>query len=275
MSAGVAIAEESRATRGGVVWDYLWSHRPAAPRDDQLLAREEEGPRFRKLMQRVDLLLGGAEGLRSIELGSGRGDVSALLAKRGAEVTLLDRSEAALREARWRFDRLNLDARYTSDDMLGNLASRAGSFDLSLSLGVVEHFVRDDRTRVIEAHRRVLRPGGLAMISVPHAWCVPYRVWKAYLELRGWWPYGMELPYARRELRRRCLEAGFTQVELFSFGFWQSVGDHWIKRLLGRGPDWMSKRSVLDRWFGFGLVAFAWNGDPTGSAAKIAQDSKK
>ena len=47
---------------------------------------------------------GRIKGLNTIELGSGRGDLSVLLAERGANVTLLDASDAALEQARERFD---------------------------------------------------------------------------------------------------------------------------------------------------------------------------
>lgn len=246
---------------GAQVWKRVWAHRPAVDKDNALLQRESRSPRFRLVIGRLESTFGRLEGLRTIELGSGRGDLSALLAQRGADVTLLDNSAEALREARWRFDRLGLSPRYEMGDILESLDSRHGRFDVSISLGVVEHFKDADRTRVIRAHLDVLVPGGLAVISVPHAWCLPYRMWKLYLELRGWWPYGMELPYSKREIIRRADEAGFARTEAHGLGFWQSVGDHWGKSIFGRGPDWVDRPSCLDRWMGSVLLLFAWRGE--------------
>ncbi len=243
------------------VWEELWRHRPSPEKDNALLERESRSPRFALIIDRLQSTLGTIRGLRTIELGSGRGDLSALLAKRGADVTLLDNSEAALGEAKWRFDRLGLNTHYQTGDILGTLDGSCGRFDVAISLGVVEHFKGADRAQAIRAHYDVLRPGGLAIISVPHAWCLPYRMWKGYLELRGWWPYGMELPYSRRELARRAVDAGFARTEAHCLGFWQSVGDHWGKSLLGRGPDWVDRRSWLDRWMGSVLLLFAWRGE--------------
>jgi cyclopropane fatty-acyl-phospholipid synthase-like methyltransferase len=199
---------------------------------------------------------GSIRGLRSIELGCGRGDLSVLLAEAGAEVTLLDSSERALEVARRRFDRLGLSARFEQGDM----QSRTNSprhFDLAVSLGVVEHFVGEARSHALRAHIEALRPGGLALISVPYRWCPPYRLWKAYLELRGWWPYGVERPYSRVEIVRRARRAGFTQPITRLFGFWQSVSDHWLRRLGAKEPNWWAEDSPLDRWLGSVLLLAA------------------
>jgi SAM-dependent methyltransferase len=186
-----------------------------------------------------------------------------LLAERGAEVTLLDQSEKALAEAGKRFDRLKLRARFERGDIFATLQRHHDTFDVSLSSGVIEHFKGEDRTHAVRAHHDVLRDGGLAVISVPHAWCPPYRLWKFYLELRGWWPYGMEIPFSKREMIARARRAGFVEAEGHCMGLWQSVGDHWGKSLFGKGPDWIGKRSVLDNLLGATLLVFAWRGKPS------------
>jgi len=240
------------------VWERLWRQRPSAQKDDVLLAREAGGPRFRSIVNRLEETFGAVGGLQTIELGSGRGDLSALLARLGAEVTLLDRSEAALEEARWRFQRIGMRATYVADDITGSMSAWRGKFDVALSLGVAEHFRGDDRTRVIRAHHDVLRPGGLAVISVPNARCLPYRLWKSYLEMRKWWPYGMELPYTVTELARRAKRAGFDRAETHCIGFWQSIGDYWGQTLLRRKIDLWNRTSWLDGWMGAILLLFAW-----------------
>ena len=242
------------------LWDRLWRDALPEAKDDALLAREYRSPRWVLVVDRLESAFGSIRGLQTIELGSGRGDISALLAERGAEVTLFDQSVAALDQARRRFDRLGLRARYDCGDVLQALDPWRGRYDVALSLGVIEHFRGDERTRVIRAHYDVLKEGGMAIISVPNAWCLPYRLWKLYLELRRWWPYGMELPYGKRELLRRAKAAGFTQTEAVSVGFWQSLGDHWGRMLGARRPDWGTRKSALDRWMGFVLLFFGRRG---------------
>ncbi len=217
-----------------------------------MIAREGRSPRWRTIVAKLEAWFGTLDGLRTIELGSGRGDLSALLAQRGARVTLLDTSDRALAQARHRFDRMSLKAEFVQADMLGGLDPASEPFDVALSSGVIEHFTNQNRTRAVRAHYDMLRRGGAAIISVPHAWCIPYRLWKTYLELRGCWPYGLEIPYSRPELARRSRQAGFEEVELRCMGFWQSVGDHWGKSVLGMKVDWVDRPCVLDG--GMGLV---------------------
>jgi len=238
------------------VWDRLWRHAPTDARDDELLGRERRNPRWAWTQRRLEAALGTIRGLNSIELGSGRGDLSALLAERGAKVTLIDTSDHALDQARRRFERLGLHASYERADLFQLHPAKRKRFDVALSTGVIEHFEGQDRTRAVRAHFDVLRDGGVALISVPNARCPSYRLWKFYLELRGWWPYGVEAPYTRREILRRAKVAGFTQAQARCTGFWQSVGDHWGRSLLGRGPDWVDRPSCLDSVMGMSLLFF-------------------
>ena len=200
-------------------------------------------------------------GLRAVELGAGRGDLSVLLARAGVHVTLLDRSERALEQAERRFDRLGLRGEFALADMLGPLDAWRGRFDLACSLGVIEHFRDSDRDRALDAHRRVLRPGGLVLLSVPHSFCLPYRLWKCYLELRGWWPYGMEIPYSKREILHRASHSGLVDLEAKCTGFLQSIGGQLFGGLWKRRPNWVDRPSLLDNWMGLNLLLVGRRGE--------------
>lgn len=293
-----ACAPPAKLAVGADHWRRLWRRQPDETRDDAALAREAASRRWSAVLARLDETFGDVAGLRCIELGAGRGDASALLARRGARVTLLDYCETALELARRRFRRLGLEAEFVLADLSGDLGRATsvrecphegtkgstgsgigdreskpnpqsairnpqspalGVFDLSISYGVVEHFKGAGRTRAVAAHRRVLGDHGLAVISVPHAACPTYRLWKTCLELRGWWPYGMEIPYSRRELTRRLRSAGFARVETRAFGWRDSVAEHLRHGLLRRPATHPDPRpSLLDHPLGPALVAFAW-----------------
>ena len=237
-------------------WDRLWRHCPGETQDDALIARERGSQRWASIHERLEEVFGSTRGLRTVELGSGRGDLSALLAEAGARVTLLDSSAAALSQARLRFARLGLPATYEQGDIFETHQAWRGSFDVALSSGVIEHFHGEQRTRIVRIHYDILEPGGLAIISVPNAWCIPYRVWKFYLELRRWWPYGLEIPYTRSELVQRARAAGFSRVEARCMGLWQSVSAHLMRGLLGLNVDWSRRSSFLDRTMGSTLLVF-------------------
>ena len=253
----------SATQSGPEVWERFWRRVPSEARDRRQLDRERRGPRWARLTGELVRVFGRIEGLEVVELGSGRGDLSVLLAERGARVTLVDLSETVLQQARQRFDRLGLGADYVSADLLGTLDGLRDRFDASVSLGVVEHFRGRDRTRVIQAHHDVLKPSGLTLIGAPHAVCIPYRLWKLYLELRGWWAYGMEIPYTRREMRRRAREAGLTDPRVFACGWWQSLGDLWARGIFHCDCDWGHRKSILDNRMGLNLVLMARRGRPS------------
>jgi SAM-dependent methyltransferase len=244
----------SLATNPPTVWERVWRNAPTDERDDALLARERGSPRARLVEEAVRSACGGFADLRTIELGSGRGDASVLLAERGADVTLLDATEPALALARRRFDRLGLRARFVQGDLFRAGAEWAGVFDLAISLGVIEHFRGPVRTLALESHARVLRPGGVVVVSVPNAHCLPYRLWKAYLERRGCWPYGPEIPYTARELRVRARRSGIVDVRVHALNFLQSLGECWVRPWHGVSPAWSQRPSRWDAWMGMNLV---------------------
>lgn len=255
-----AIHDASLATTSiapSPVWEKLWSREIPAERDDALLARERSSPRWALIVDNLARTFGRIAGLRTIELGSGRGDLSVLLAQHGANVTLLDANDKALTAARQRFDRLNLPADIRSGDLLNLDPILLNQFDVAISIGVIEHFKGDDRTAAIRTHHEVLKPGGMAIVSVPNVWCPPYRLWKKYLELRGCWPYGMELPYSRRELARRAAAIGMTDITIHGLGFYQALSDQWARNVFHRNVDWMNHGSALDNQLGLMLLMFA------------------
>lgn len=243
---------------GASVWQRVWQHVPSDEKDDANLRREMRNPRWTAIVHQLEATFGSIEGLRTVELGCGRADLSVLLARRGADVTLLDYSTQALELARRRFDRLGLTASYAQANMLDGLANQREAYDVSLSIGVIEHFKGFERTRTLRAHHDVLRPGGMTLISVPNSWCGPYRAWKAYLELRGRWPYGMEIPYTRRELLERSRRAGFNRLCVEGMGLWQAISDQWGRSVFGVGPDWVEKTSRMDSAIGATLLMFGW-----------------
>lgn len=254
----IATTVDPRAQREDVsrVWDRLWTASHSDTKDDELLHRERQSKRWSAIRGRVLGTFGSFRNLRTIELGSGRGDLSALFAEQGASVTLLDSSEKALDHARRRFDRLELFAEYQCGDMFTSVPQ--SSFDIAISSGVIEHFRDRERSAAIAAHHGALRPGGMAIISVPHSQCIPYRIWKAWLELRGSWPYGFELPYNRRELNRRARETGFQRTEIVGCGFRQALGDQLIPLLTGSAPRKSNRNSIFDGPMGLSLVLFGW-----------------
>jgi SAM-dependent methyltransferase len=122
--------------------------------EDQVATCEEDGllPLIAKYVPR---------GSHVLESGCGTGRYVRYLQDRGWNVTGLELSEATVAMVRDVWPDLEI--------VQGDAARSpfpAGSFDGVLSLGVVEHWVDGPAVPLADLHR-VLRPGGVAIITVP------------------------------------------------------------------------------------------------------------
>ncbi|MBN2495506.1 MAG: class I SAM-dependent methyltransferase [Deltaproteobacteria bacterium] len=106
-------------------------------------------------------------GDRILDLGCGPGYISELLARRGAEVTGVDRSAAALSMARARC--ADLPCRFVQSDVIVLQEIPSNTFDKAVAADLVEHI--DDRAfrSMLAASRRVCRPGSSLSILTPNA----------------------------------------------------------------------------------------------------------
>lgn len=97
-------------------------------------------------------------GRRCLEIGCGRGSISAYFADAGFNCTLLDLSEKVIETARGIFQHHNLPATFTVGDAL-SLPYPDRAFDVVVSIGLLEHF--ENIERVISEQVRVLDRDGL------------------------------------------------------------------------------------------------------------------
>ena len=105
-------------------------------------------------------------GMKFLEIGCAPGKMLSWVASRlGAEVSGLDYSEPGVRVARKMFRELHLSADIRSEDIFATTFPE-GSFDVVHSSGVIEHF--EDPTEIVRAHVKLLKTGGLALITVPN-----------------------------------------------------------------------------------------------------------
>jgi SAM-dependent methyltransferase len=101
-----------------------------------------------------------SRGLRVLDLGSGKGAFSGVLARAGYRAVGVDPSLAALSIARADVDRAGLFVAGSGE----NLPLCSQAFDRAISVCVLEH-TRDDRRVLSEIHR-ALKPGALLAMSV-------------------------------------------------------------------------------------------------------------
>jgi SAM-dependent methyltransferase len=157
--------------------------------------------------RRRAFLLGGVRaGERVLDLGSGGGAFTAILAQANALPVGIEVAEAALRRAR--SEHPALDFRLAPID--GPLPLDDGSFDVVWASEVIEHIA--DTAHWLSEVRRVLTPGGRLLVTTPNhpRLAIALRGVERYSE-----PLGDHLHlYTRRSLSTVLGEFGFGDVEV-------------------------------------------------------------
>ncbi len=108
-----------------------------------------------------------------LEIGCGLGTDGAQFAKAGADYTGIDLTDAAVALARKRFELFDLPGSFRVSDA-ENLDFPSDTFDLVYSHGVLHH--TPDTVRAVEEVRRVLKPGGQAVVMLYHRDSYNFRV---------------------------------------------------------------------------------------------------
>lgn len=143
-----------------------------------------------------------------LELGSGTGELSAVLARNGRRVALLDFSAASLAFAGEVFDLAGTSGDATEADVTAPLPFADDSFDVVWSSGLLEHFAPETQQKILQESLRVARRAVVAL--VPNASSLPYRIGKALQERAGTWSWGKEDPIT--SLRPAFERAGAVRV---------------------------------------------------------------
>ena len=108
---------------------------------------------------------------RVLEVGAGSGLGSIFLGQFAESVLGIDVKASEVDEARNLNERDNVSFELTD---LFDLRDDHG-FDVVTSLDVIEHMSVEDGRRLLDAKRRLLRPGGMVIVGTPSIWSYPYQ----------------------------------------------------------------------------------------------------
>lgn len=118
---------------------------------------------FQRHLTAYNFLLPFVHGRKVVDLGCGEGYGTDILATAAREAVGVDLAPEAVYHARKTYRREGL--RYDYRDIY-DTGLKAGSFDVAVSLQVIEHMHEPDR--FMREAARLLRPGGLCVITTPN-----------------------------------------------------------------------------------------------------------
>ncbi len=193
---------------------------------DEYAVPTPEGHSFRERKRLALGMLDDVGDRRVLDIGSGPGVLTGELLAGGARITAIDIAPAMIEALRARFKHPRLETRVGDIEAL-QLPNE--SFDDAIALGVLEYLDAD--AKAFAELRRVLVPGGRAVISFPNYWNpwrlwnrvllaifgIPWRMLQAALERR---PHPIRhREYSTRDIRRLARQFEFEIADLAGYNF--------------------------------------------------------
>lgn len=182
------------------------------------------------------------EGESSLEIGSGSGQSSLCLAKKGVHATALDYEQQCLDLTTAAAKVLNININTIKTDAEKPLPFTEDQFDYIFHAGLLEHYTAVERINLLKSWR----PYSKKMVSmVPNAASLAYRVGKAIMEKNGTWTYGIETPlYSAKE---EFIQAGYRVLEEYTIGENHALNflpsKHYLRTNIER---WINENSCED-----------------------------
>jgi SAM-dependent methyltransferase len=232
-------------------WDGIWE-RKEIHRRSRIPAAAGKDIIYRTVSAVLRREIPDARGKKVLEPGSGHGLVSLGLAKRGAEVSLLDISAPALTLSKACFMMEGMHPQTYNASIL-DMPMDDDTYDVTWNGGVIEHFDVADQVRAVSEMLRVTRPGGKVVIMVPSADARIYKAGKAYADRLGLWQPGYEMPIS--SLKNLEARVPGRLVKEYRMGFIAEL--HFLKYYFAKVPIlrvmWLGLVELL------GYIFYPWN----------------
>lgn len=120
--------------------------------------------RYEHCVRLLEQAMGTLNGKKILDMGCGDGALTYLLSRRGAQAFGIDPSEIAIQYARQMHQQRGSGAEFAVRSGYDS-GFEDGTFDAVVSTEVIEHV--QEPARMLEEIRRILKPGGSALVSTP------------------------------------------------------------------------------------------------------------
>ncbi len=220
-----------------------------------------EGYSFRVRREKVLAMLPEGSGKKILDLASGPGTMIKGLRAKNYDVTCVDAApdmiELAKKEA-------STDPYVVCEvgDAYG-LRFADNAFDIETAMGLIEYL--DDEHKYLNEVKRIVKPGGTAIITFPNIWS-PWRAWNRVLRAvrNSVKPHKatglLHREYTAKRVRALMDEHGFDTVDVLYYNL--KLVPYPLDRLFPRFTVWFSHvcekldRTPL-RWFGTAFIVEA------------------
>jgi 2-polyprenyl-3-methyl-5-hydroxy-6-metoxy-1,4-benzoquinol methylase len=196
----------------------------------------ENSPDYLAHYEIVEEAIGNLSGKKIVDVGSGTGITSAYLASRGAKLYLVDISQTALDFGKKYFRSKGLTVKCYKENAF-RMNFPANSFDAAWNGGVIEHFNDEEKIEMMKKMWKIIKPGGVLLITAPNARDIPFMTAKQILILRKKWAFGIEDDLTVKRFRGLAKKAGIKNYSVFTYnpivGWWFFPFGKEITDLLG------------------------------------------
>ena len=144
-----------------------------------------------------------------IELGSGSGVLSSILAEQGYQTTLVDFSSVALEKSKLFFHKKQLSGEFLLGDIFNVSSLVDKTYDVSWNSGVMEHFHAQELLALFKSIYSITKKFYICIVPNPES--LPYLLFRYKAMKKGTWLYGLE--FLRDDYENIAQDAGFKLVK--------------------------------------------------------------
>ena len=174
---------------------------------NKYINENEDYKKVKKMYNRIWLDLIGNKKKKIIEIGSGKGELVGYLSKIGHDCI---GTEISIERGQ-KFQKNDSKVTWiNSDGIHFDNYLKPKSFDIAISVQVLEHLHPNDILSHFKGIFSILKKNGKYLFITPHEYSGPYDISRIFYHIK---PKGMHLKeYKYHELKRKLIQAGFKKI---------------------------------------------------------------